>query len=471
MSSSSTVTSTNQVDPTSAISSLPDELLLEIFAVGTLYTSSTNFPFLVAAVCHYWCSLVINDASLWTSLIFKPVMELPSLSSDGSSDAQEIFPREALILKRSANRDIDCSIFLYWHQPDSFSLLSSLLAEHAHHIWSFKAEAQNWREITCLCKDLAFKEMPQLWKWHLMSLSGNHLVYEDKYNETDAVEYTFNSDSNSVPMQELKHSSTLQYPVLTDVTISGVPNHLSMQTLHGILSNSKDTLETLTLKWAIWASNCLLMDHVTLLHIKSLDIGYMQAQEACQMLRIFDFPALHNLKLDSLYDDVEGSQIFIDMMMYLPLEQLEELGLICVKLPLGDFPDHDLVKSGTITEELLPLLLQFVCQLIHVSTLMLSPCSDTLLKYMNYPKGGSINMAGLKKVLLSGVIKNPDDGIWQFQCKRVKLKVDGEDIGPIIEGMNPYINFCMGILPNKWWDAGLENSLTLNSSWDVSDII
>ncbi|KAK0492462.1 hypothetical protein EDD18DRAFT_1410257 [Armillaria luteobubalina] len=203
MSSSSAVTSTNQVHPTSAISILPDELLLEIFTVGTLCTSGTNFPFLVAAICHYWRSLAINDAGLWTSLVFKPVMEVPSLSSDGSSDPGEIFPREALILERSANRDIDCTIHLYWQRPDSFSLLSSLLAEHAHCIRSFEAEAQNWQEITCLCKHLAFKEMPRLQKLHLISLSGNHLVYEDEYDERDAIsvlEYAFGTDSKSVPM-------------------------------------------------------------------------------------------------------------------------------------------------------------------------------------------------------------------------------------------------------------------------------
>ncbi|KAK0492461.1 hypothetical protein EDD18DRAFT_1108851 [Armillaria luteobubalina] len=275
----------------------------------------------------------------------------------------------------------------------------------------------------------------------------------------------------TVPIEELKRYGTLWYPVLTDVTISGVPvawshfsasnlrtlvltehpleNHLSMQTLHGILSNSKETLETLTLKWAIWASNRLLLDCVTLPSIKSLDIGYTHAQEACQVLRMFDFPALRNLRLHSLDDDVDGSEIFTDMMKYLLLEQLEELGLIRVKFPLGDFPDHELVKSGTIAEESLPLLLQFVRRLIR----------------------GSINMARLKKVLFSEAIRNRDDGIWQFRHERVKLKVDGEPIGPIIEGMNPYINFCMGIEPNEWWDASLENSLTLNLSWDVSDII
>ncbi|KAK0492455.1 hypothetical protein EDD18DRAFT_1108844 [Armillaria luteobubalina] len=136
--------------------------------------------------------------------------------------------------------------------------------------------------------------------------------------------------------------------------------------------NSKDTPETLTLKWAIAsevgrASNRLLLDHVTLPRIKALDVRYMHVQEACQMLRMFDFPAFFNVKLHSLDDDVDGSEIFIEMMKYLPLKQLEELGLIHVKFPLGDFPDQDFMKSTTIAEESLPVLLQFVRRLIRGS--------------------------------------------------------------------------------------------------------
>ncbi|KAK0492495.1 hypothetical protein EDD18DRAFT_1357751 [Armillaria luteobubalina] len=117
--------------------------------------------------------------------------------------------------------------------------------------------------------------------------------------------------------------------------------------MDGILSNSKDTLETLTPNWVIAAKN--------------LDIGYMYTQEACQIFQILNFPALHNLMLQGLPDyKVDSSMIFIDMMKYLPIEQLDKLSLLSIDFHLGDLPDHDLVKDSSIAKESLPILLQFV---------------------------------------------------------------------------------------------------------------
>ncbi|KAK0215384.1 hypothetical protein IW262DRAFT_1464989 [Armillaria fumosa] len=472
MSSNSTVTSIHQIQHPSAISLLPDELLLEIFALGTYDTSGTYFPFLVAAVCHYWRSLAINDSRLWTSLTVTLQKEVPSLSSNGPNDPRAIFPREALILERSVNRDVDFQMLQWWGRSDSFTdahftVLSSLLAVHAHRIRTFEAVAYSWREITCLCDELAFIEMPRLQKWHL--ISGENLAYENEYDEGNVVklvsvlEYVFDSELVPVPTDELRRSGTFLYPALTDVNICGVPiawshfsasnlrklvlaeypldSRLFTKNLYSILCNSKDTLEDLTVKWAIaadsqWATNRLLLDRVTLPRIKNLDIGYMHPQEACQVFQTFDFPALHNLRLQSLDDDEDSTTIFIDMMKYLPVEQLENLSFINIDFPLGDIPDHELVRNGSIAEESLPLLLQFVRRLIRVRDLALSPCCDDVLKYMNYAKGGSINMAGLKRLSLREETKDPEIGIVPFLRERVEMgTVDGEYVGPVIEDM------------------------------------
>ncbi|KAK0477783.1 hypothetical protein IW261DRAFT_1484075 [Armillaria novae-zelandiae] len=476
------MTSTNKMQGTSAINLLPDELLLGIFALGTIDTDGANFSFLVAAVCQYWRSLAINDARLWTSLTITPSREVPSLSSDGQRDPRAIFPREALTLERSANKDIDFDILPCWPSSKSFTdahftVLSALLAEHAHRIRSFKVQAAKWREIICLCKRLPFTNMPRLQIWNMMTISD--LTYRDEYNETHPVDalsvlaYAFYSDSEHVSIQELKRSGTLLYPALTDVTISGVPvawtyfsasnlrklvltkypleNRLLMQTLHGILSNSKDTLETLTLKWVIaaeveWADNHLLLRRLTLPRIKEIEIGYMHAQEACRILQTFDLPALRNLRLEGLIDyEVDSSMIFIDVMKYLPVEQLEELALLSIRFPLGDLPNHDLVKDGSIAEESLPLLLQFVRRLVHVHTLVLSHCSDALLKYMNYTKGDTINMAGLKKLSIWENTKDPEIGIVPFLRERVEMgTVDGQYVGPVIEDMRLVMHLSIG---------------------------
>ncbi len=176
-----------------------------------------------------------------------------------------------------------------------------------------------------------------------------------------------------------------------------------MQTLHGILSNSKDTLVTLTLRWVIaaeteWADSRLLLNRVILSRVEDLDIGYMHAQEACQVFETFDFPALHELKLQGLDEEMESSGVFLNMMKYLPVEQLDDLSLISIHFPPGDFPDKDLVMSGSIAEKSLSLILQFIRRLALPRNLLISPCGDAFLKYMNYGKAGSVNMAGLKEL-------------------------------------------------------------------------
>ncbi len=234
--------STHQAKHPDLIDLLPDELLLEIFAIGTLDTDGTYFPFLIAAVCSYWLTLAINEACLWTPLTVMTSVDVPVLPSDGSYDPLAIFPREALILKRSADR-------------------------------------------------------------------------------------------------------------------------------------------ALTLRWVIatereWADSHLLLNHVILLHVKDLDIGYMHTQEACQVFETFNFPALHELKLQGLDEEMESSGVFLNMMKYLPVDQLDDLSLISIHFPPGDFLDKDLVMSGSIAEKSLLLILQFIRRLALLHNLLISHCGD-----------------------------------------------------------------------------------------------
>ncbi|KAK0493797.1 hypothetical protein EDD18DRAFT_1107776 [Armillaria luteobubalina] len=446
----STMTSTNTIQAPSAINIIPDELLLEIFAVGTLDTGGTNFPFLIAAVCHYWPSLAINDSSLWTHLTITPKMEVPSLSSDCPSDPCEIFPRAALILNHSMNRDINFKLLPYWGRSDSFmdshfTVLSSLLTEHTHWIQLFTVTT-NWCEITWLCKELAFLHMPQLQKWNIHN-NRNLMHYHDWYNEQHprpieailALAYPLTLESEPVPIQELKCSSTHLYPALRDVTLCGIPtawlqfsasylrklvledypleNKLLMQALHGILSNSKDTLETLNLTCALVVEGGL---HNT---------------------STFDFLALHKLMLQGPTKERDNWEIFNDMVKYLPLEQLDDLMLCNIRFHSFSrdrfpTPNHNLMRNVSIPEDTLPLLLQFICRLVHVHNLVLDHCCTMLLPYMNYANGGSINMPGLKMLKLNHPTENTYIGILPFLWERVELwTVDGEYIALVIEDM------------------------------------
>ncbi len=415
-------------------------------------------------------------------------MDVPVLPSDGSCDPLAIFPREAFILERSADRDLDFEIPPYCQRSESFTdghfaVLSSLLAKHAHRIRSFEVVTDDWREIRCLCKELGFMDMPRLQKWNV--ISERHLVYEETYDDewqpiepVSVLAYALDSESEPIPIQELKRSGILLYPALTDVAICGVPvvwcqfsasnlrklvlknhpwtNRQMMQTLHGILCNSKDTLETLTLRWVIaaeteWADSRLPLNRVIFSRVEDLDIGYMHPQEACQVFETFDFPALHKLKLQGLDEEMDSSGVFTGIMKYLPVEQLDDLSLISIHFPPGDFPDKDLVRSGSIAEESLPLILQFIRRLVLVRNLVIYPCGDAFLKYMNYGKAGSVNMAGLKELWVREYTQDPDIGIVPFLRERVELgTVDGEYVGPIIEEMTLVTEFRVGDEAKKY---------------------
>ncbi|SJL18232.1 uncharacterized protein ARMOST_21810 [Armillaria ostoyae] len=467
MSSNSAMTSSDQVQPQAPINLLPDELLLEIFAFGTRCSKyGRTFPFLIATVCRSWRLLAINEAGLWTSLIVIPSMDVPALPSDGPCDPVTIFPREALILERSGDRDLDFEIPHVCHRSESFTdghftVLSSLLAEHAHHIRSFNVVAKNWPEIRCLCEDLDLADMPRLQTWNIVS--ETNLAFKDVYDDDEpdtmssilVLAYAFDFTSLPIPIQDLQESSSLLYPALTDVTVSGVPtnwgmfsasnlrklcfvnhprrNRLTMETLHDILCNSKDTLETLELRWFItaeedseWAHSSLPMNRVTLPRVEHLDIGYSYHEETCHVLQTFDFPALHDLRLQADGRDFD-SNVFVDVMKYLPVENLDDLSLIRIYVPPGEFPDPDLMRDGSITEGSLPLLLQFIRRLGLLQKLSISLYPDTFLKFMNYRKGDTINMARLKELWMQEHTEDSNVGIVPFLRERLELgTVDGE---------------------------------------------
>ncbi len=118
-------------------------------------------------------------------------------------------------------------------------------------------------------------------------------------------------------------SSSLLYLTLRDVTVSGVPtnwgmfcgsnlrklclvnhpwrNRLTMVILHGILCNSKDTLETLELRWIIaveedseWAQSSLPMNRVTLPRVEHLDIDTRTLKKPVKFSRLSIFPLYTN---------------------------------------------------------------------------------------------------------------------------------------------------------------------------------
>ncbi|PBK80514.1 hypothetical protein ARMGADRAFT_1040044, partial [Armillaria gallica] len=121
------------------------------------------------------------------------------------------------------------------------------------------------------------------------------------------------------------------------------------------------------------------------------------------------------------------TSVFVDVMKYLPVEQLDDLSLIRMYVPPGEFPDPDLVRDGGITEGSLPLLLQFIRHLGLLQKLSISLSPDTFLKFMNYQKGDTINMAELKELWMEEHTGDSNVGIVPFLRERLELgAVDGQ---------------------------------------------
>ncbi|KAK0480907.1 hypothetical protein IW261DRAFT_1149556 [Armillaria novae-zelandiae] len=402
-----------------------------------------------------------------------------------------MFPRETLILERSADLDVDVEILVDSHamacdtQVNSgftsthFLYLSCLLASHAFHIRSFFANTRDFRDIIWLCMDLRWVTMPRLKKWVLscpdniaseLSFSEEHWV-----DPIHVLEYSAKDVQPSA--QELQRWSGELYPLLRDVECSGVPynwnlfsasniqnlclayqpwdDRPSMETLRGILSNSMNTLKTLVLACVVDTDSGSPPPAVRLVlpRVQNLTLGYRISQEVQVLLRAFEFPAVNKLVIQPSEAGTGTADVFINVMNYLPLDQLQVLELWAAYFG-SVLPglDPDLVKKGCITEEALPVALRFIRRLTSLRLLSLHfPCRE-FLKYMNYPvtrpKDGTglppnktVNMTGLRALLIHSQHPDIDHDVVSFIRERMEQgTVNGKYVGPVMGAMTLFLS-------------------------------
>ncbi|KAK0237392.1 hypothetical protein EDD85DRAFT_542278 [Armillaria nabsnona] len=479
MSSDAITASSGQPRPEAPIDVLPDELLLEIFTLGANSSDNTSFSFLVSTICQSWRSLAIGEPRLWTNLtltLTAAVEPLP-IPTDPTFPVSSVFPREALIVERSADTAID--IYLEYEDSEEGSTRYHLTEEHllvlshfladrcAHRIRSFRVTTLDWPEIQLLCTELHGIPMPHLETCFLTALCSEIRVCMDVYEEAtepvQLLEYAQGDDAPPVTSQDLRTGGSLLYPALKDVCCSGIPmdwdlfcvSNLrelyfenqplearpSMETLRGILSNSKDTLECLELTYAIGLDEELgdpppSESRLTLPHVKKLKLIYIDPREVQQILRAFDFPALRTLTINSHNEDEDSSAVLVDVLKYIRVEELLDLSLAGICLPLENVPERELNGAA---EESLPLILQFLLRLTrgNLSKLVLQCCCDDFLKFMNYGKesgGGKVNLSGLKDLIVKVGTEDASVSVMSFIRDRLELgTVDGVYVGPVME--------------------------------------
>ncbi|KAK0496229.1 hypothetical protein EDD18DRAFT_199709 [Armillaria luteobubalina] len=436
----------------------------------------------------------LTTARLWTSLTVTDTTASfpePRHTVDALDVAKVMFPRETFILERSADLDVDIEILVDSHvmayetevhsgfTGTQFVYLSCLLASHAFHIRSFFASTQDFRSIMWLCMDLRWVAMPRLKKW-VLSCPDN-IASELSFSEEHEVEpihvleYSFEDVQPS--SRELQRWSSELYPLLKVVECCGVPydwnlfsasnlqnlclayqpwdERPSMDTLRGILSNSMNTLESLVLTSVVDIDSGSPPPAVRLVlpRVQNLTLGYRVPQEVQVLLQAFEFPAVNKLVIQSSAAGTGAADVFINVMNYLPLGQLQILELWAPYFG-SVFPglDPELVKKGCITEEALPVALQFIRRLTSLRLLSLHfPC-DGFLKYMNYPvtqpKDGTdlplnktVNMAGLGGLLIHSQHPDIDRGVVSFLRDRMKQgTVNGKYVGPVMSAMTLFLS-------------------------------
>ncbi len=234
---------------------------------------------------------------------------------------------------------------------------------------------------------------------------------------------------------------------------SGIQKAPSMEILRGILFNSMNTLESLELadiiKWAHPSDLHPAKARLTLSSVHILIIGNHTPNEVRFAVQAFTFPALRNLTISCPLGGPKRD-IFVSLIRYLPLDELHKH-----KFPVTCFretvlPDPDLVREGTIVEESLPLMLQFIRRLTSLHTLELMCICDTaeldcswwslFLRFMNYPvtdlndeRNGALNLFGLQRLSIrADGHMSPE--VLSFLRKRLELgTVNGEYVGPVFE--------------------------------------
>ncbi|KAK0232439.1 hypothetical protein EDD85DRAFT_847901 [Armillaria nabsnona] len=480
------------------IDNLPNEILLEIFAFGALGSSDAAFAFRVSTTCALWRSLAISEARLWTSLTVTGTTACipePKHAVDALDTVEVMFPRETLILERSADQDVDVEILVDSHTmgfmpgetqvPSRFTnthflYLSCLLASHAFHIRSFLVSTRDFRFITWLCMEFRWIAMPRLKKWVLSCLADNiasDLSFSEEYEVDPIHVLEYSTEGIQPSSQELQRWSGALYPLLKDVQCSGVPydwnlfsasnlqnlclayqpwgDRPSMETLCGILSNSMNTLESLVLAYVVdfFSGSPPPAIRLVLPRVQNLTLGYAVPQEVQVLLRAFEFPAINKLIIQPSEAAMGTADVFINVMNYLPLGQLQILELWAVYFGSAfPGPDPELVKEGSIAEQALPVALQFIRRLTSLRVLSLHfPCSG-FLKYMNYPvsrpKDGTelspnkaVNMAGLRGLLIHSQHPHIDRGVVSFLRERLEQgTVNGAYVGPVMSAVTLFLS-------------------------------
>ncbi|KAK0440042.1 uncharacterized protein EV420DRAFT_1486065 [Desarmillaria tabescens] len=304
---------------------------------------------------------------------------------------------------------------------------------------------EGWKPIVLLCSDFRGKEMPRLHTWLLVNLADVERddYFGDKY-VVDPIHILEYPDEDALPVtsEELQEHSLFCGTNLRKLCLENQPwkERLSIETIRGILSNSKDTLEVLSLAFVIdpiYNNAPRPESRLTLPHVCSLKLEYLISDEAKNVFRTFDFPGIRKLTLRNRRDDLDDSYVLIELMKYFHLEQLVDLELTGIWVLPEDFSELEVLKDDEIPEDYF-VILKLFRRLTQVGRFTLQNCCNDFLRFLNYrDRGGPLNLSGIKHLVVKEHTEKASAGVVVvFIQDRLELgMVNGVYEGSVLESL------------------------------------
>ncbi|KAK0196326.1 hypothetical protein F5146DRAFT_1220859 [Armillaria mellea] len=199
----------------------------------------------------------------------------------------------------------------------------------------------------------------------------------------------------------------------------------TIETLYGILLNSKDTLEHLDLSFVVGVHSGPVFElekSLVLPQVTHPEVGFGCSHEARAVLQVFDFPLLRELTVESLTGWKRSDYVVEGVLRYVRVEELVELSLLWVDL----FED----AAETLIRELVGRLSQGCLR-----RLTLDKCTDAFLRIMDYGKEGFLALlSGLEELSVRvSTNKESEDLVSLLHAILESGMVDGVYAGPTLE--------------------------------------
>lgn len=410
----------------SFISTLPDDVLLHLFHVGTFETdveSLDKFPVLASHVCHHWRDLALTRSTLWTTVIVANVAADFALSADGTLNeiiSKAAFPQAGAFLDRSLAHPVHVDLRIrrnmFWKHPRHaeaiVQLVACLLAPHIARVKGLSLLSDSFFQVASVVDALFHLHMPLLEECTI----GPRGKSFDTRTQRHQLQNLFQLPLRSAVTDDTKSShETITYPNLRrlrlcqinlnwprftlanlqSLAITHLPHALrpSTASLRDILLANDHSLQALDLSGALPLD---FGEPYTLSNVHSLALGYHATIEASRFVQSVTFPKLESLSLIDLYmttpvavferdRSLRVLSLFQEILNHVPVDKLLHLSLDHVTFYPPDPHFPEVVERFLAGEVDVPVPLAFISKLSALQTLCLFSPDRPFLRCLNFP--------------------------------------------------------------------------------------